>query len=244
MKNLGTTSYAILGLLAIQPWTTYELAQQLRRNLHYFWPRAESGVYEEPKNLVRHGLAEARRETVGRRPRTVYMITDAGRSALADWLEGDSEPWTLFSEALVRLWFADHGGESALRKAIGALRAQAQATLSHGRAIAREYASSDTPPFPERLAINAMIFRFVWDYAATIAKWADWAEFFCREPAGSSPARRWAGCLSPSCKSSVESGLCPQAMNVSGKRTAQAPSARLEQAADQLCASSHLHGPS
>ncbi len=220
MKNLSTTSYAILGLLAIQPWTTYELAQQLRRNLHYFWPRAESGVYEEPKNLVRHGLAEARRETVGRRPRTVYMITDAGRSALADWLEGDSEPWTLFSEALVRLWFADHGGESALRKAIGALRAQAQATLSHGRAIAREYASSDTPPFPERLAINAMIFRFVWDYAATIVKWADWAEFFVenrqevrQRDAGLDVFRQVA-------KGASKAAYAPQAMDVSGKRSA------------------------
>ncbi len=176
MKKLSTTSYAILGLLAVRPWTTYELAQQLRRNLHYFWPRAESGVYEEPKNLVRHGLAAARREIVGRRPRTVYTITDAGRSALADWLEGDSEPGALFSEALVRLWFADHGTDAALRKAIAALRKQAQAILAHGRAIAQEYVTGSSPPFPERLPMNALVFRFVWDYAESIARWADWAE--------------------------------------------------------------------
>ena len=27
--SLTTTSYAILGLLAVKPWTTYELAQQM-----------------------------------------------------------------------------------------------------------------------------------------------------------------------------------------------------------------------
>src|SRR5581483_2756096 len=100
MKKLSTTSYAILGLLALRPWTTYELTQQLKRNLHYFWPRAESGVYEEPKNLVQQGLAESRREPFGRRPRTVYTITSAGRAALARWLEEPSEPSALFSEAL------------------------------------------------------------------------------------------------------------------------------------------------
>ena len=46
---LTTTSYAILGLLAVKPWTTYELAQQMRRALGQFWPRAESKLYEEPK---------------------------------------------------------------------------------------------------------------------------------------------------------------------------------------------------
>jgi PadR family transcriptional regulator AphA len=47
-RELTTTSYAILGLLAIKPWSTYELAAQMRRNLHYFWPRAESNLYAEP----------------------------------------------------------------------------------------------------------------------------------------------------------------------------------------------------
>lgn len=176
MKKLSTTSYAILGLLAIRSWTTYELAQQLRRNLHYFWPRAESGVYEEPKNLVRHGLAESRREVIGRRPRTVYTITQAGRSVLADWLEADSEPSALFSEALVRLWFADQGTVAALGKAVQALRSEAQATLDHGRVIAHEYANGQNPPFPERLPINALVFRYVWDHAESVLRWTEWAE--------------------------------------------------------------------
>ena len=68
--ELNTTSYAMLGMLAIRPWSTYELAKQIRRNLRFFWPRAESGLYDEPKNLVEHGLALSERSLVGRRPRT------------------------------------------------------------------------------------------------------------------------------------------------------------------------------
>jgi PadR family transcriptional regulator AphA len=39
----------------------------MRRNLHYFWPRAESNLYAEPKRLVEAGFAKARPEPVGRR---------------------------------------------------------------------------------------------------------------------------------------------------------------------------------
>ena len=49
-KQLTPTSFAILGLLSIQPFTTYELAQQMDRTLSWFWPRAASMVYEEPKS--------------------------------------------------------------------------------------------------------------------------------------------------------------------------------------------------
>jgi len=81
MKGLSTTSFAVLGLLALRPWSTYELTRQMKRGLHYFWPSAESGVYEEPKKLVARGLAKAELGHVGRRPRTVYSITPEGRGA-------------------------------------------------------------------------------------------------------------------------------------------------------------------
>ena len=54
----STTAYAILGLLTVRDWTTYELAKQVQRSLNWFWPRAERKLYEEPKRLVEDGLAE------------------------------------------------------------------------------------------------------------------------------------------------------------------------------------------
>ena len=85
-EGLTTTSYAILGLLGVRPWTTYELAQQMKRAVGQFWPRAESNLYAEPKKLVALGLATASQEKVGNRPRTLYTITPEGRQALAEWI--------------------------------------------------------------------------------------------------------------------------------------------------------------
>jgi len=45
---LTTTSYALLGLLALRSWTTYELTKQVQRSLGWFWPRTERKLYDEP----------------------------------------------------------------------------------------------------------------------------------------------------------------------------------------------------
>ena len=65
MPRRTTTSYAILGLLALKPWTTYELAKQVQRSLNWFWPREERKLYDEPKGLVADGFAAARAEKRG-----------------------------------------------------------------------------------------------------------------------------------------------------------------------------------
>ncbi|MFV1991520.1 MAG: PadR family transcriptional regulator, partial [Acidimicrobiales bacterium] len=108
-SRLTTSSYAVLGLLGIQPWTGYELTQQATRSLRFAWPKSERLLYSEPKKLVEHGLATAHAEAIGQRSRTVYTITDEGRSALTEWLTTSPQPPVLEAEALLRLLFAEHG---------------------------------------------------------------------------------------------------------------------------------------
>ena len=92
VRPVTTTSYALLALLNLRAWSAYELAGQMGRSLRYVWPRAVSAIYEEPKNLVAHGLATARTERQGRRSRTIYSITSRGQDALAQWLRQPSAP--------------------------------------------------------------------------------------------------------------------------------------------------------
>jgi PadR family transcriptional regulator, regulatory protein AphA len=174
--RLTTTSYALLGLLAIKPWTTYELARLMTRSLDRLWPRARSKLYEEPKKLVAHGLATATTETVGRRPRTVYAITDHGRAALAQWLAAPSQPpaVTLESEQLLKVFFADHGSKQALVATLAGMRAWAQDQLAEHAAVARAY-QAGLGPFPERAAVLALTGRFLADFAEMVNRWADWA---------------------------------------------------------------------
>src|SRR5919107_6429382 len=93
--QLTTTSYAVLAQLAVRPWSTYELAQQRVRYFRYVWPRAESAIYREVKRLDAMGLVAAKREYVGKRPRTVYSITEAGRQTLREWLDTPVSPFAM-----------------------------------------------------------------------------------------------------------------------------------------------------
>jgi DNA-binding PadR family transcriptional regulator len=172
--ELTTTSYALLSLLALRPWSTYELAKQMERSVSHLWPRAESKLYEGPKKLVAAGLAASRKELTGRRRRTVYTITPRGRDALAAWL---SEPGTgpvLEFEAMLKVSFADQGTVGGLLTNIDAIIADAQARTMFGQALAEQYLGGEGP-FPERLAVSGLTWRFLWESNMTVLRWARWA---------------------------------------------------------------------
>jgi PadR family transcriptional regulator, regulatory protein AphA len=173
-RQLTTTSYAILGLLRIRPWSTYELTKQMQRSLHHIWPRAESNVYAEPKRLVEAGLARAEAQKIGQRPRTLYTITRKGRKTLERWLQTESAPTRVESETLVKVLFANYGTKEDLLANLEAVAAEAAAVKELWRVVASEY-DRGTDEFPERVHVNALIFRWIWEHAEMNARWADWA---------------------------------------------------------------------
>lgn len=173
-RELTITSYAILGMLAIQPWSTYALTQQMLRSLRHIWPRAESNVYAEPKRLVAAGLAEATVEHTGKRERTVYTITPAGRDALQQWLGRASGASRFESEALLKVLFASEGSREDLQRNVQAMLDEASETLAFCDVLAAGYLQG-TSPFQERAHLNLLIFRWIRDHAAMQANWATWA---------------------------------------------------------------------
>jgi DNA-binding PadR family transcriptional regulator len=173
-ERLTTTSYAILGLLAIKPWTTYELTQQMDRSLGRIWPRAKSKLYEEPKKLVVLGLARASEESVGRRPRTVYAITARGRRALAEWLHEPGEGPVLEFEQLLKVTFAENGTKQDTLATLAAARAWARERNVENLAAGRAYLAGEGP-FQQRVAQNSIGGRFLTDFYAMVDDWAEWA---------------------------------------------------------------------
>jgi DNA-binding PadR family transcriptional regulator len=174
VKKLTTTSYAILGLLALRPWSAYELSQQMRRNVGEFWPRAERGIYDEPKNLVAHGYATATDEHQGRRSRTVYAITPAGRRALRAWLAEDSAPPQFESEAVLRIAFAEHGRKDDALRTLTALQAQVDERRRFVTEVSRSYVEGQGV-FPDRVHTISLVTRFFADYYEMLDAWAAWA---------------------------------------------------------------------
>jgi DNA-binding PadR family transcriptional regulator len=174
MTPLSTTSYAVLGLLALRDWTTYELAKQMQRTVDFVWPRAERKLYDEPKRLVQAGYARARKDTVGKRPRTTYTITPAGRKALKQWLDTEIAPMRLEFEGMLRVLFADRGDLEQLERSITTIAEQARAGRAQFEAMAESILASGGD-FPQRLHVNALGMRFMIDHYDTVISWTDWA---------------------------------------------------------------------
>ncbi|MEO6206597.1 MAG: PadR family transcriptional regulator [Candidatus Limnocylindrales bacterium] len=174
MTRLTGTSYAILGLLAIRPWSTYELTKQMGRSIHLVWPRAESNLYQEPRRLVAAGLATADRRLIGQRPRTEYAITPEGREALDAWLAEPAAPTVLESEALIKVLFGDHLPPATLVRQLEVFAEEAETTEQPWRAIAREYIEGGGL-FPERLHVNALFWVLMDQWARLRSDWARWA---------------------------------------------------------------------
>ncbi len=186
-QRLNSTSFALLALLAIRPFTTYELAQQMKRTLSWIWPRAASGFYEESKNLVAAGLATSKEEFTGRRRRTVYAITDAGRTALRDWLGEPGAGMKVEFEALIKVAFADHGDREQLLAVLRAIRADAEAQRFQVIARMTDYAGSGGP-FPDRLPVIALTGKLLMEQAEVLVRWAEWAEDAVAGWSGVTPA--------------------------------------------------------
>ena len=174
VSALSTTSYAVLGLLAIKPWTTHELVQQVDRSLRRLWPRAQSKLYEEPKKLVAHGFARAEDDPVGRRRRTRYTITPEGRRALAAWLHEPGAGPALEFEQLVKIHFADSGTKADILANLAATRQWVAEQNVENLATARAYLAGEGA-FPQRAALNQLAGRFLTDYYAMVDRWATWA---------------------------------------------------------------------
>lgn len=174
-RSLTATSYAILSVLSLRPHSTYDITRQMRLSLHYMWPRAESNVYAEPRRLVEAGLAVASQEWNGRRRRMVYEITDAGRTALADWLASPSSPSRHESEALVKVMFAENGSREDLLASIAAIGVDAADALRDVHRIADRYAAG-LGEYPWRFGLSGLALRLVMEQRAATLRWATWAK--------------------------------------------------------------------
>jgi DNA-binding PadR family transcriptional regulator len=176
MRRTATTANAILGLLALRTeWSTWDVTKQLRRNMRFFWPRAESQIYEEAKRLKDKGWARQRQEFTGKRPRTSYAITASGRRQLRRWLATAPKPTALECEPLLRVFLGTLGTPEQLHTAIAQVRADGTAILDVGRIVGAEYLAG-TAPFQDQVEVRALVFDFLSHHAQMLIEWADRAD--------------------------------------------------------------------
>lgn len=181
-QKLSPTSYALLGLLARQPQSAYELTTAMQSSvLRAFWPRAQSHVYSEPKKLLTHGLVTERKATQAGRERTVYRITADGQQALQHWLNTAGEAdLRLQSEAMLKLVLADSGTLAQARATLQATVTACEEDLSEA-ITGIEAILEDTDAVSAGMPFNGFAMNLVADLLSARLKWSQHALARCEE---------------------------------------------------------------
>lgn len=176
-KKLTTTSFILLGQLMARPWSAYDLTKHLQRSLtREVWPRAESHIYDEVKNLAAHGLATVSEETNGGRSRAVYTIVDKGRDAFLDWLTEPGGDLLLEWEKVVKIAFGDYLGKEDLMKQIARLRDELVDKTVYWHDLLGTAESPEAFAFPHRAHMGGLLGDLLLRIHEAIFDWSDWAE--------------------------------------------------------------------
>lgn len=97
----------ILGLLAHENLTGYDIKKRIDSSISFFWKGSFGSIYPALSAMEREGLVqkvEASKENRGRE-KIFYEITADGRKALISWLENSKATNDLKYEILLKVFF-------------------------------------------------------------------------------------------------------------------------------------------
>lgn len=178
-SRVNPTEFAILGLLAEQPRSGYDIKKEVEERLGHFWSESYGHIYPMLKRLRSRRLITAKpsERRAGRPARQVYAVTAAGRRALTAWFERPPMAPRPRNELLLRLLLGRFAPAGVLRRDVAAYRARAHEGLVRLRAVQLELdaAASDDLDY-ERVVLAFGIALYT-----TLGRWCADAEAMLAE---------------------------------------------------------------
>jgi DNA-binding PadR family transcriptional regulator len=96
----------LLGLLAIQPMSGYDLGMSIRASVGHIWNESYGQIYPNLKKLAAGGFVTSKTERQKGKPdRRIYSVTKKGLERLTKWLAIPPQPEIPRNELLLRLFF-------------------------------------------------------------------------------------------------------------------------------------------
>lgn len=120
IRRVSTTTlgYAILGVLAREPLSGYDLAGRMKERVGFFWHARHSQIYPELARLEGERLVSYQVVEQQSRPdKKIYEVTDAGLKNLKEWVTEPVEPRATRDELVLKaysLWLAEPGESLSL----------------------------------------------------------------------------------------------------------------------------------
>ncbi|MDF3040837.1 MAG: hypothetical protein K0Q71_3543 [Thermomicrobiales bacterium] len=160
--TLTPSSYAVLGFLARQPGSGYELGTRAASSVDQFWPLTRTHIYGELAKLEALGFVTGVEVEQRHLPdKRVYSLTREGERVLRAWL-ADPDPGTPRPRQpmLVKLYFGEHLSVAQARTLLVRYREQARERRDRYAAdVAADTAAlAADPESPRRFGRAAALF--------------------------------------------------------------------------------------
>jgi PadR family transcriptional regulator AphA len=98
----------LLGLLAIEPMSGYDLGLTIRASIGHFWNESYGQIYPNLRKLAGGRFVTCKTERQKGKPdRRIYSITEKGRERLTEWLTVPPQPEIPRNELLLKLFFGE-----------------------------------------------------------------------------------------------------------------------------------------
>lgn len=164
--------YALLGLLAEEPASGYDLTKKFERLLQrYAWHAQHSQIYPELTKLAADGLVEVAAE--GARGRRTYAITEHGREDLRRWMLNPPEIFNVRNEFVLRLFLLSTLERDQAR---AMLQWVADANDKELQALTDRVREFDASAGPDATSsMQRMVAEFGLRSFQVISDWARWA---------------------------------------------------------------------
>ena len=119
----------ILGLLAHEDLTGYEIKHRIDASLSHFWGASYGSIYPTLNQLVDQGFAEKTNDPESPRNRQIYNITEKGREYLKNWLKDPVQRDEVRYETLLKLFFGSEAGSEITARHIRSFREKTEKAL-------------------------------------------------------------------------------------------------------------------
>jgi len=165
--------YALLGLLAEEPASGYDLTRKFERVLQrYAWHAQNSQIYPELKQLASDGLVSVIDK--GPRGRQTYAITETGRAELRQWMRNPPDVFLVRNEFVLRLFLLTALEPDEARTALSQLAAESAAALAELREQVEKFDATAEPGTASPL--SRLVAEFGLRSFQTTYDWALWAQ--------------------------------------------------------------------
>ena len=113
--------YALLGLLAVEPASGYDLKRAINRSTYFIWNATGPQIYNTLHSLRGEGFLTSKAlAQTGKPDKQIHTITTSGRAALKDFMSKPIRTSVTRDEVLLRIFFGNFADKKSIKRELEA----------------------------------------------------------------------------------------------------------------------------